>query len=78
MEASDLTGHISKRFNKDLEDLRSMVLSMGGLVESQLQRAITAIVSGDSESWQPWTGRPIPIASSRTSVRTSCTWCAMR
>ncbi len=49
MEASDLTGHISKRFNKDLEDLRSMVLSMGGLVESQLQRAITAIVSGDSE-----------------------------
>lgn len=49
MEASDLTGHISKRFNKDIEDLRSMVLSMGGLVESQLQRAITAIVSGDSE-----------------------------
>jgi phosphate transport system protein len=49
METSDLTGHISKRFNKDIEDLRSNVLSMGGLVESQLQKAITAIVSGDSE-----------------------------
>jgi phosphate transport system protein len=49
METSDLTGHISKRFNKDIEDLRSTVLSMGGLVESQLQKAITAIVSGDSE-----------------------------
>jgi phosphate transport system protein len=49
MESSDLTDHISKRFNKDIEDLRSSVLSMGGLVESQLQKAITAIVSGDSE-----------------------------
>lgn len=49
MEASDLTDHISKRFNKDIEDLRSMVLAMGGLVESQLLKAITAIVTGDSE-----------------------------
>ena len=49
MENSDLTDHISKRFNKDIEDLKSSVLSMGGLVESQLQKAITAIVSGDSE-----------------------------
>lgn len=49
MENSDLTDHISKRFNKDIEDLRSAVLSMGGLVESQLQKAIVAIVSGDSE-----------------------------
>ena len=49
MEASDLTGHISRRFNKDIEDLRSKVLMMGGVVELQLARAIEAIVSGDSE-----------------------------
>ena len=49
MENSDLTDHILKRFNKDIEDLKSRVLTMGGLVESQLQKAITAIVSGDSE-----------------------------
>lgn len=49
MEASDLTDHISRRFNKDLEDLRNTVLAMGGLVETQLSRAIAAIVSGDSE-----------------------------
>ena len=49
MQASDLTaGHISRRFDKDLEDLRSAVLSMGGVVETQLSRAIAAIVSGDS------------------------------
>jgi len=49
MQKSDLTDHISRRFNKDIEDLRNSVLSMGGLVESQLARAIAAIVSGDSE-----------------------------
>ena len=49
MQAMDLTGHISKRFNKDLEELRNSVLTMGGLVESQLSDAISAIVSGDSE-----------------------------
>lgn len=49
MQTSDLTDHISKRFNKDLEDLRSSVLTMGGLVETQLSKAIEAIVEGDSE-----------------------------
>ena len=49
MEASGLTDHISRRFNKDIEDLRNTVLSMGGLVEAQLSRAIAAVVSGDSE-----------------------------
>lgn len=49
MQASDFTDHISRSFNQDIEDLRSNVLAMGGLVESQLSKAITAIVSGDSE-----------------------------
>ncbi len=49
MEKSDLTHHISRRFNKDIEDLRNSVLTMGGLVEAQLSQAIQAIVSGDSE-----------------------------
>jgi phosphate transport system protein len=49
MEASHLTDHISRRFNKDIEELRNNVLTMGGLVEAQLSRAIAAIVSGDSE-----------------------------
>jgi phosphate transport system protein len=49
MEASKFSDHISRRFNKDIEDLRNTVLSMGGLVETQLSQAIAAIVSGDSE-----------------------------
>lgn len=48
MQTSDLSDHISQRYNKDLEDLRNSVLQMGGLVETQLSLAITAIVTGDS------------------------------
>ncbi|MGI9200471.1 MAG: phosphate signaling complex protein PhoU [Woeseiaceae bacterium] len=49
MQTSDLSDHISRRFNQEIEDLRSQVLTMGGLVESQLSKAIAALVSGDSE-----------------------------
>lgn len=49
MQSSDVTDHISRRFNADLEELRHKVMTMGGLVETQLANAITAIVTGDSE-----------------------------
>jgi phosphate transport system protein len=49
MQTSDLTDHISRRFNKDIEDVRNSVLAMGGMVETQLASAIEAIVKGDSE-----------------------------
>ena len=49
MQTSNLTDHISRRFNRDIEELRNNVLAMGGLVEAQLLRAIAAIVSGDSQ-----------------------------
>ena len=52
MEAADLTHHTSKRFNEDLERVRSKVLGMGGFVEEQLGRALTALVDGDSSLGQ--------------------------
>ena len=48
METADLTHHISRRFNEDLERVRNRVLSMGGFVEQQLQKAVNALVDGDS------------------------------
>lgn len=36
--------HISRQYNEELEDVRSRVLAMGGVVEQQLQDAITALV----------------------------------
>ncbi len=48
METADLSHHISRRFNEDLEKVRNQVLQMGGFVEQQLHKAITALVEGDS------------------------------
>lgn len=48
METADLSHHISRRFNEDLERVRNQVLSMGGFVEQQLAKAVTALVEGDS------------------------------
>ena len=31
--------HISQQFNEDLEEIRSHVLAMGGLVEEQIHKA---------------------------------------
>jgi len=39
MEASDITDHISKRFNRDLEHLRSLVLTMGGKAKEKAETA---------------------------------------
>ena len=49
MEVEDLGQHISRRFNEDLESVRSAVLKMGGLVESQFDSAVKALTDGDSE-----------------------------
>ena len=39
--------HISKSFDSDLENIRSRVLAMGGLVEQQLLRAMQGLEDGD-------------------------------
>src|SRR5690606_33924442 len=49
MEVEDLGHHISRRFNEDLERVRNSVLTMGGLVEDQLDRAMRALAEADSE-----------------------------
>jgi phosphate transport system protein len=48
METADLSHHISRRFNEDLERVRNKVLTMGGMVEQQLANAVTALIEGDS------------------------------
>lgn len=49
MESESFSHHISRRFNTELEQLRSEVLRMGGLVEQHLDTAVEAIVAGDSQ-----------------------------
>ncbi len=46
---SPLSGHISKRFDSELEDIRNRVLEMGGLVETQVNSGLQALLHSDSK-----------------------------
>jgi phosphate transport system protein len=41
--------HISRRFNEELEEVRSKVLHMGGVVEEQLANALRVMVNDETE-----------------------------
>ncbi len=43
-------GHISRQFDQELDEIRSRVLTMGGLVEAQLDKTLEALQDGDSEA----------------------------
>ncbi|HEX7043113.1 MAG TPA: phosphate signaling complex protein PhoU [Burkholderiales bacterium] len=42
------THHISRQYNAELEEIRAHVLQMGGLVEQQIEQALTALVNADT------------------------------
>ena len=41
--------HISQQFENELQDIRSRVLAMGGLVEQQVHNAMEALIKGDAD-----------------------------
>ena len=49
MTTQKLPPHISKQFDNELENIRSQVMAMGGLVEQQLTLALKALTEGDIE-----------------------------
>lgn len=49
MDKLQLDQHISQQYNADLEQLRTQLLEMGGVVEDQVADAVTAIENADGE-----------------------------
>jgi phosphate transport system protein len=47
MDKLNISHHISRQFNEELENVRSQVLKMGGLVEEQIGSAVQALVEMD-------------------------------
>jgi phosphate transport system protein len=49
MDKNTISHHISRQFNVELEDIRNKVMAMGGLVEQQIENAVTSLVTADIE-----------------------------
>lgn len=47
MQKKEFTSHISNQLNRNLEELFHHILEMGGMVENQLEMALTALSSSD-------------------------------
>lgn len=72
MESEIFTQHISRKFNEDLEQLRTAVSNMGGLVERQLAQAVEAIVSGDSELGLEVARRDVEVNQFEVDIDEEC------
>jgi phosphate transport system protein len=72
METADLTHHISRRFNEDLERVRAQVLQMGGFVEQQLHKAVTALVEGDSRLGESVATEDFKVNGMEVSIDEEC------
>ena len=72
MDSEIFTQHISKKFNDELEHLRTQVMSMGGLVEQQLANAVNALVTGDSELGLSIADRDIEVNRFEVDIDEEC------
>ena len=72
MAASRLPHHISAQFDNELEELRSKVLAMGGLVEEQLGNAIQAMIASDTELAEHVAGLDYRVNTMEVEIDEEC------
>ncbi|MEH6395374.1 phosphate signaling complex protein PhoU [Pseudoalteromonas sp.] len=69
----NINKHISGRFNQELENVRNHVLSMGGLVEQQLNSALDAVSNGDAELARKVRENDYKVNAMEVSIDEECT-----
>jgi len=65
--------HISEQFDNDLSKVTSHMMEMGGLVEQQVERAITALIEGDTEGADLIIERDLAINNMEIVIDEECT-----
>ncbi len=69
----DIGQHISQRYNTELEEIRTKTLKMGGLVETQSQKAISALLEHDIELAKKVANSDIKVNSMEMEIDEDCT-----
>ncbi|GAA6145040.1 MAG: phosphate signaling complex protein PhoU [Pseudomonadota bacterium] len=70
--------HISGQFNADLEAIRNHMMSMGGLVERQVNHAIQAICTGDTQLADDVIRREDDVDKAEVTIDNECTQILVR
>lgn len=65
--------HISQQFNSELEEIRSHVLAMGGLVEDQIRNAVQSLVEGNVSLAESVISRDVEVNNAEVSIDEECT-----
>lgn len=73
MSTNKMTPHISRAFDQDLENIRTRVLEMGGLVEQQLENALRALVDNETEAAENVLESEYQVNSMEVSIDEDCT-----
>jgi len=73
MDKLHIGQHISRQFNAELEEVRSKVLFMGGIVEQQLANAVKALVSGKASLAQEVIASDARVNSLELEIDEECT-----
>lgn len=73
MSTNSLTPHISRAFDKDLENIRTRVLEMGGLVEQQLVNGLKALIDSDIELAEGVIEAEYRVNTMEVSIDEDCT-----
>jgi phosphate transport system protein len=72
MDKIELGQHILSRYNEDLEQLRTDVLQMGGLAESQLRQALQALATSDADLAAEVAGLEVRVNQMEVDIDEEC------
>lgn len=73
MSRYNLGGHTSQQFEQELDDIRSKVLSMGGLVENQVAQGVKALIESDGSLGQDVATSDYKINMLEVEIDEACT-----
>ncbi|BBL74529.1 phosphate signaling complex protein PhoU [Methylomagnum ishizawai] len=72
-DSENIHHHISKQYDQELLDIRNRVLALGGLVESQVESAITALIECDVELAERVIADDYRVNSMEVAIDEDCT-----